>query len=316
MIPTYRPKMEYLRQTIESVLKQNISSEQMQIEVVDDCSPDVAVEDMVKVIAGQRVAFSKTETNLGLAGCWNTCVERSIGQWVHILHQDDVVLPRFYEILRPGCESETIPGLIYCRSAFMDGEGHWLGLSEVDARARGLLDRPLQYLAGKQRIQTPAVVVRRSIYESQGGFRSDLTFTLDWEMWCRIAKDYPVWYEPTLLACYRIHTSAETSRLRLKAGDIDDVRRCIKMVSDYLPEKKMAARIRRLALDYYAIQALQNGWELLLRRNFVSGFRQIRGGFKCGVSPKILWRAVILGMKTLRLAVTGMASKVRCVFNS
>src|SRR5713101_8359248 len=96
MIPTYNPRPDYLEETLHSVLQQDSGREQMQIEVVDDCSPGMDVAALVKAIAGERVQFSRTAKNLGLAGCWNTCIERSRGQWVHILHQDDWVLPGFY----------------------------------------------------------------------------------------------------------------------------------------------------------------------------------------------------------------------------
>ena len=39
MMPAYRPDERYLRQALESVLQQAPGPEQMQIEVVDDCSP-------------------------------------------------------------------------------------------------------------------------------------------------------------------------------------------------------------------------------------------------------------------------------------
>jgi hypothetical protein len=191
----------------------------------------------------------------------------------------------------------------------MDEQALWVGLSGIDARKAGVLDGALQHLASHQRIQTPAVVVRKSAYEALGGFRLDLPFTLDWEMWCRVARQYPVWYEPSILAGYRMHASAETSRLRLEADDISDIRKCVRIVSDYLPEKKLAARVRRSALDYYAIQALQNGWEMLCVSKFRSGIRQIRRAFQCRVSPRILWRALILGMKTFRLAAAKVVAR-------
>ena len=89
MIPVYNPPANYLEQTLRSVLLQAPEASQMQIEVVDDCSPSVDVRKMVESIAGTRIAVSKTSKNLGLAGCWNACVERSRGEWVHILHQDE-----------------------------------------------------------------------------------------------------------------------------------------------------------------------------------------------------------------------------------
>jgi glycosyltransferase involved in cell wall biosynthesis len=60
MIPVYNPSADYLAETLRSVLQQDSGRERMQIEIVDDCSPDVDVEKVVKCIAGDRVAISKT----------------------------------------------------------------------------------------------------------------------------------------------------------------------------------------------------------------------------------------------------------------
>ena len=87
MIPTYNLRPEHLEQALRSVLIQDPGPDRMQIEVVDDCSPDVDVAALVKNIAGERIVFSRNSKNLGLAGNWNGCVDRSNGVWVHILHQ-------------------------------------------------------------------------------------------------------------------------------------------------------------------------------------------------------------------------------------
>src|ERR1700751_1291578 len=96
MIPAYNPAPRQLEQALESVLSQDFGVEAMQIEIVDDCSPNVDVQQLARAVAGDRVGFSRTAKNMGLAGCWNTCIERARGEWVHILHQDDYVLPGFY----------------------------------------------------------------------------------------------------------------------------------------------------------------------------------------------------------------------------
>jgi hypothetical protein len=102
----------------------------------------------------------------------------------------------------------------------------------------------------------------------------------------------------------------------LEGDDINDIRKCIKIVSGYLPEKKLAARVRRSALDYYAIQALQNGWEMLCVRRFRSGVRQICRAFRCGVSQRVLWRALILGMRTFQLAAVKAVARFKHAFSA
>ena len=57
---------------------------------------------------------------------------------------------------------------------------------------------------------------------------------LDWDMWQRIALAYPIWYEPELLACYRVHTGSETMRLRRMGGDFADEAKAIPIIERLL----------------------------------------------------------------------------------
>ena len=95
MIPTYNCA-KYLVKTLESVLEQDPGPEQMQIEVVDDVSTKDDPEAVVRELGKGRVQFHRQEKNVGPTPNFNTCLKRSRGYWVHILHGDDFVLPGFY----------------------------------------------------------------------------------------------------------------------------------------------------------------------------------------------------------------------------
>jgi hypothetical protein len=76
----------------------------------------------------------------------------------------------------------------------------------------GLLQNFVEPLVTAERVQCAAVEVRRSSYEQLGGFNPDLKHALDWAMWIRIASKFPFFYEPKILACWRSHSGATTSR--------------------------------------------------------------------------------------------------------
>ena len=116
MIPTYNPRADYLEETLHSVLQQDPGPEEMQIEVVDDCSKDSAASKITGGIGAGRVTFHRESENRGLANNWNRCIERARGHWAHILHHDDIVLPGFYDLLRKGAERSDA-GAISCRHA-------------------------------------------------------------------------------------------------------------------------------------------------------------------------------------------------------
>lgn len=292
MIPTYNPN-GYLAQTIESVLAQSPGSEEMQIEVIDDCSTQVDVEGFVKRIAGDRVSVYRQPYRTGLSGNWNTCIDRARGEWVHILHQDDLILPGFYNHLRHGIRREPSVGAAFCRHIFMDADGHWQFLADLESRTSGVLLHWQKRIFVAQLIQTPAIVVKRSVYGELGGFNPELIYALDWDMWKRIVARYAIWYEPRPLACYRLHPLSETSRLTKSGEDIADLRKSIELSRSYLPEI-VTEEILDSAKEYYAMYAVRTAKQMIMARDASAALAQLREAFKCSYSIRVISSAAHL----------------------
>jgi glycosyltransferase involved in cell wall biosynthesis len=235
MIPTYNPPRDLLEKALTSVLSQDCGASEMEIVVMDDCSPSVDAEAMVRSIAGDRVICAKTPRNLGLAGCWNACIERARGQWIHILHQDDYILPGFYQRLGQIARSHPEVGLVATRSFFVNEEGV---IDRVTRRVPTLEEggRRVNDFLYNAPIQCPGVVVRRDCYEAHGGFRSDLVYALDIEMWARITGLCGGLVTPDVLACYRETSGNQTSRLWRTAETLKDIERLHTLFKERYPE--------------------------------------------------------------------------------
>lgn len=311
MIPVYR-RTRYLGQALESVLAQDPGAEQMQIEVVDDGSPSGEIEALVQALGRGRVAFFRQPRNLGLGGNWTACIQRARGQWVHILHDDDLVLPGFYARLRGAVEQAPAVGAAVCRHVKVDEDGHWHWISPLERRTPGLLENWIERIGVSQRIQCPAIVVRRSVYEALGGFHPALFYALDWEMWKRIAAQYPIWYEPRPLACFREHPLSHSWHLvESGAAMIADARKAIDISRAYLP-KSVSEDVSRRALEFLAIDAVTKAREAVVRGEWRRAGGRIREGLKCSMSgpvvrhlvPFLGW-AVAHGLKRILVRVAG-----------
>ncbi len=274
MIPTYN-SLEYLEETLRSVLSQDPGEGEMQIEVLEDCSPSDPAE-LVRRVAGDRVRVWRQPKNLGLAGNWNSCIERARGEWVHILHGDDLVHPGFYLRLRRGIENRPEIGAAFCRHYFIDGPGKITALSALERADAGVLGGSwLERLAVGQRVQCPSAVVRKATYERVGGFRGDLHYTLDWEMWLRIASNGPWWFEPEPLASYRSHEHNETARLAHSCEMVKDCLRALEIVKAYLPASE-APRLLEGARMNLLMACLHRTAGALDRRDFQTALAQSR----------------------------------------
>jgi glycosyltransferase involved in cell wall biosynthesis len=294
MIPTYR-SARYLGQAIESVLAQDPGPDGMQIEVVDDGSDDDP-EAVVRAVGGGRVGFFRQERNVGHIVNFHTCLVRSRGELVHLLHGDDFVRPGFYAALQSPFDVLTDLGAAFCDSVYQDSAGVQTPVGPYDQQEPGLLSDALVQIASEQRIMTPAIVVRRTVYETLGGFDRRLACAEDWEMWVRIAARFPIWYEPRPLAVYRMHDASNTERHVSSAKDAAYNRMAIKIFSAYLPRHRVDY-VTRQARRTYALSALETARRLRFGGNWRGFFAQAREAFLLAPTLKVLGRAAAIAFE-------------------
>lgn len=223
MIPTYNCA-HLLEHTLRSVLVQDQGPGIMQIEVVDDCSTKDDPEGVVRKLAGDRAGFHRKPSNAGAIANFNTCIERSLGEWVHILHGDDIVLPGFYRRVEDCVQRFPSVGLVAVRSFYMDESGVYTGVTDrvLSLEGSGRTAEAFYYATP---IQTPGIVVRRAAYEQHGGFLPELVHTADCEMWARITARVGAVVTPEVLAGYRMFAGNDTGRLAKTAENLRDLQR-------------------------------------------------------------------------------------------
>jgi glycosyltransferase involved in cell wall biosynthesis len=217
MIPTYNCA-KYLRQTLESVLAQDPGPDQMQIEVIDDCSTKDDPEAVVREIGQGRAAFYRKSKNEGASPNFNTCIERSRGELVHILHGDDFVMPGFYRAIQAAAVAHRDISAFFTRCFIVDEWGRLDGLSpripELEAGSRYALELELRNI-----VYTPGVVIRRRLYEDFGGFLVALVHLADWEMRLRGTRRGGALFLNEAFASYRSFPGNDTGRLA-RSGEI------------------------------------------------------------------------------------------------
>ena len=287
MIPTFNCN-PFLPTTLESVLAQDPGPAIMQIEVVDDHSADDPA-DIVVSLGRDRVHYFRQRSNVGITKNFADCLNRSRGRLVHMLHGDDCVRPGFYAQMSRLFEANPSIGAGFCRSLYIDGNGRELGATAPEQGNSGMLPDALERLALEQRIMTPSMVVRREAYERLGGFDDRLPCSEDWEMWVRIAAHYPIGYEPSTLAAYRMHSHSNTGRNTHDAANMRFTRAAIDMFEKYLPPRN-AHDIARRARETYALSAVGFARECLRRQDYSGAVAQAREALRFRFSARVLAR--------------------------
>ena len=310
MIPTYNCA-GYLRKTLQSVLEQDPGPDIMQIEVVDDCSTQDDPEAVVAELGRGRVAFHRQPTNVGHIRNFDTCLQRSRGILVHLLHGDDYVRDGFYRTMERPFQDYAEVGAAFCRFIAMDEAGHWIVVVPLEQGHPGILDNWLARIALGNRLQAATMVVRREVYEHLGGFDSRIRYYgEDWEMWVRIAASYPVWYEPEPLAVYRQSPTSLTGRSTRTGENIQDLRRVVEITHHYLPETS-ADQLTQRAYRTLALTALRRAHRILATGEMRIPLVQLREALRSSCAPTVLIRATALLMVWVAKIALGTLRSLR-----
>lgn len=297
MIPTYNCA-EYLRETLASILVQDPGLEVMQIEVVDDYSTKDDPEAVVKELAGDRVSFYRQSKNVGYIKNFETCLQRSRGRLIHLLHGDDCVRDGFYSKMQNLFKKYPEIGAAFCRHIIMDDDGHWQWFSRLEETESGVLSNWLERVAVVNPLQTPSMVVKRDVYEKLGGFDSRVySCGEDWEMWVRIAAHYQVGYEVEPLALYRDRSNSITKRSIITGQNIKDVRKVTEIIQPYLPESK-ASTIIKQARENCAAWAIHFAKQMIAKGDIAAAMTQLKEAIKCSFSWKVIKSVIRLTLST------------------
>lgn len=250
MVPVYNCGA-YLPQALVSVLMQDPGPELMQIEVIDDCSTDIDVEGLVCSIGKGRIGYFRQPQNVGSLRNFETCLNRSRGQWVHLLHGDDYLEPGFYEEVADLFVAYPEAGAAFTGYYQVRADGELLYPNPTLSEKPGYVENWMDIVGQSQPIQPPAMVVKRAVYEQLGSFFA-VRYGEDWEMWVRVSANFPVVHSPRRLANYRMHTAGISSECFQTGENIKDISKVISIVQTHLPPGKRR-RMEKLARRNFAL---------------------------------------------------------------
>lgn len=258
MMPIHRPILSHLREAVESVFQSGLNLATQQFSIVDDATESAEVDAYLAELAARGVEIHRTPSRRGLVGNWNECIRLARGEWIHILHQDDRVRPGFYAALENGIAREPSIGAACTQVTFIDDEGARLREGHLDQDAPGLLHHWVQHIVVNLAIQCPAITVRREVYERLGGYDASIAYCADYDMWCRLAVEYPIWFDPRPLAEYRVHPASATHNQFSLRTRIREQRACLRRAA-----ARLAPFVRARALrcgNHYLTRLAWRDW--------------------------------------------------------
>ena len=175
IIPSYNYG-KYLRETVESVLSQTLSS--LELIIVDDGSTDSYTLEVVQSFVGTPRVHVLFRHNVGLAGARNSGIGIARGKYICCIDSDDLLQPSYLEQCIFELESHDNVGFVYAwAQLFGDEHSIWETRDfNID-------------IAKKENHTAVCSVYRKSDWMLVGGYGPKILGGLeDWEFWLRLGQ--------------------------------------------------------------------------------------------------------------------------------
>ncbi len=202
VVPSFQ-QGRYLPFALEGLTRQTYSP--VETSVFDNVSTD-ASGDVLRLFEG-RVSRIVRAADGGQADALRTGFGDSDGEVLGWLNADDMILPDAIERVTSIFRSRPDVDVVYGECAFLSERGQFLGYFHdvQDFSRRDLLNF-------SDFIPQPSTFFRRSAYEAAGGIDETLEYTMDWDLWCRMARVGCKFLRVReVLAAARVHPEAKTS---------------------------------------------------------------------------------------------------------
>lgn len=223
IMPAYNAE-KYIAESIDSILRQTFGD--FELIILNDCSQD-STEEVILSYGDSRIVYLKNEENMGVARTLNRGLSVARGMYIARMDADDISLPeRFEKQVQYLDTHKDVVVLGVALERFGAGVPSQIRCFSTDCHQ---MKTDMFFACG---LAHPGVMMRREEILQLGGYDTEYNGLEDYELWCRVCKQYGVTALPEVLLRYRIHgeqvtknpSPAYQKRMRaLKARLLDDL---------------------------------------------------------------------------------------------
>jgi glycosyltransferase involved in cell wall biosynthesis len=229
IILSYYNETRFIAEAVESAKSQTYKN--IEVIVVDDGSTEQAHQHLL-AIAGVKVI---RQANGGVSSARNRGISESRGDYIVFLDHDDRLMPNAVSSHLEALKIKPDAGLIFAARRDIDVHGNAAALPYICAPRRNYFHSFLE----ANPIHCPAsAMVSRDALERVGGFDSNVEPGDDYDLYIRIAREFPVLRHTALVAEYRIHGSAVSQDGRKMYASTERVLNKVKATMPLTPKEQ------------------------------------------------------------------------------
>ncbi|MFC4352560.1 glycosyltransferase [Fodinicurvata halophila] len=180
LMPVYDSDPTYLRAALESVIDQLYPG--WELVAVDDASPDARPRQILSEFAQRddRIKPQFRSHNGGIAACSNTALEAATGDWIVLMHHDDLLAPHALYMVVEAINRHPDTAIIYSDEDHVDAEG-------IRSNPYFKPDWDYDLFLGQYYLNH-LVAYPRPLVRQAGGFREGFEGSQDWDLALRVLE--------------------------------------------------------------------------------------------------------------------------------
>jgi glycosyltransferase involved in cell wall biosynthesis len=193
----------FIRESIQSVLQQDYPN--IEYWVIDGGSTDETISILQSYEQDPRFHWI-SEKDRGQSDAINKGLVRCRGDLFSWLNSDDLLAPHALRHVAAAWSAAGHPVLLYGLARSIDAYGVDLGYCATQS-SRITLQRLLKL---RHTLMQPATFAPTNLVREIGGVNPALHYTMDFDLWVRLAERLPIRHIPHDLAFFRLHPSSKT----------------------------------------------------------------------------------------------------------
>jgi len=207
-----RDGLPYLPASVNSILDQTY--ENFELIAIDDGSIDETRDWLAaRSLQDDRLRFLDNQ-GVGLVNALNYGISQAKGAYIARMDADDIAMPRRFERQVKFLEANPLIAVLGTQVLPIDAKGDPTGRAtafptDPAAIAHALLEKGCVF-------RHPTIMARREALQSIRGYRADLTYAEDFDLWLRMAERFQLANLPDVTLFYSSHPKSISNARQLE----------------------------------------------------------------------------------------------------
>jgi glycosyltransferase involved in cell wall biosynthesis len=303
ILPVYNG-LGFLETSLSSVLKQSFSN--FELLIIDDVSTDDSLK-YLRSLKDERIRLFTNNENKGLFFNLNFLIQKSNAPLIKLWSQDDIMNDFCIERIIEFHNKHPQIGFSYSGRDIINEHGEIISTDFIDATPE-IIDQPLHskiaFFTGSIAGNISNVTITEKALKKTGQFDESMKISGDFDMWVRIAENFPIGYIKNHLIQLRRHKGQLSRQKKFYINHLKEDFKVYQYLLNYLNDRersegKAILRSHKL-LFYYTLMvkaffkgSINTGFDILRTLNKFDNFWILSFYF---IKNRIIFRKRFAGM--------------------